>query len=330
MTRSRLHTRLKDLKTNVSVQDYFSKEGVSQSFLKHMREGINRDKDDIEIYIEDKRHFLLGNAVDEFITDSVGLSRYVVVDSVPSSQYIRIVEELLKYDDIDMIDHIKEACLKNNFGSTVWKKETFYKKILDDKPQVRQYLDMRRTLKEGQVIISSTEYEQINRCISQFYEREEFKELLKNEQRYSIYYQVPIFFTYLNVKCKALLDMLVVDNETNTIHISDLKTTTTFDKFIDSFTNFKYYIQAEFYTLAIMMWLEQESLHQQYRVHNQFDFIVVQKKGGEAFTGRYTIHDGHKINDLLDMYKKRKEKDSWSVHYELVDGQFFNLNNLDI
>ena len=66
-------------------------------------------------------------------------------------------------------------------------------------------------------------------------------------------HQIPIYFNYKGIECKALLDGILIDHHDKTIEPFDLKTTSksVFD-FTDSFLQYGYYRQCAFYEQALL------------------------------------------------------------------------------
>lgn len=65
-------------------------------------------------------------------------------------------------------------------------------------------------------------------------------------------HQQPIYFTYRNTQCKALLDGIQIDHKNKIIQLFDLKTThkPVYD-FPEAFVQWGYYRQAAFYREAL-------------------------------------------------------------------------------
>ena len=139
--------------------------------------------------------------------------------------------------------------------------------------------------------------------------------------------QYPIYFEYQNEKCKALLDLLFVNEKEGYIQPLDLKTSQNVWTFDKSFLRYGYYIQAGFYHLAVQ-WAQNHGDLIQYSDFEirPMKFIVVGKfdnspakifscgwpeieagiKGAQRY-GKY--YDG--VEDLMAKYKWHKENDEW-------------------
>jgi hypothetical protein len=75
---------------------------------------------------------------------------------------------------------------------------------------------------------------------------------VKGNSQYKVFTQQALSFEYLGVKCKGLLDLVVVDVVNNILYPIDLKTTTTSLNFwTDTLMKYRYDFQGAFYTEAL-------------------------------------------------------------------------------
>ena len=101
--------------------------------------------------------------------------------------------------------------------------------------------------------MSITESLRTNPVTKSFFDRETYSKL----EDIDVYYQLPIYFEYRGIACKALLDMLFVfkdiDGKVLSVLLVDLKTMAglTINFGITSFKSFRYDIQAAWYTEAL-------------------------------------------------------------------------------
>jgi len=93
----------------------------------------------------------------------------------------------------------------------------------------------------------------------------ESNSLFGNTEKYIIENELKIYWNFLGVDCKSMLDRLIIDHENKIIKLVDLKTTSAFEDFNDKLFEYRYYRQLSFYWLAIysywkaMSWPEDES-----------------------------------------------------------------------
>lgn len=98
----------------------------------------------------------------------------------------------------------------------------------------------------------------------------------KSDERYDIYYQLIVLFTYRGIKMKSKMDMVEVDHHLRRIFIYDLKTTFDVEDFNFSYRKYRYYIQAFLYWIAVMNWAARNGMGS-YTV-TPMEFIVADSK----------------------------------------------------
>ena len=133
----------------------------------------------------------------------------------------------------------------------------------------------------GKTILSYDEYTQVQMAAKQVKEGEFTAKYFtpQTNKDYKIYYQFPIYWEMEGHTCKSLLDLLVVDHATESIYPIDLKTTgKSALNFKSAFMKWKYYLQAAFYTEAVIFWKNNDTDLVNYEVKN-FKFIVVETVG---------------------------------------------------
>lgn len=262
------------------IDKYFESDALSQSNLKKLLGGIdsfiNNQKEENELFYTEKGHFIIGSAVDTILTGAEGEfeNRFhvSVLEKKPSDTEMSIVnmalkdivdsytEEQLKEEGIKELSQypgsIQMAIEEHNYQPN-WKMETKINKIIEN--GTLYFEDLKRAV--GKQMLSSSEMELISSIVSslktnsrtsKFFDRD----ALSRAEGVTVYYQLPVYFTYKGVKCKALLDMLIViRNEAGkivSIQPIDLKTMNGSTlKFISNLKSFRYDIQAAWYLEAL-------------------------------------------------------------------------------
>lgn len=271
--------------TPQQIQEYHQSEALGQSKLKRLLKDLasfNKEED------SSAEHFLIGSAVDCKLTSTEEdfQKQYYIseVEKKPSDAVIEILG--IVYEDLmqDYAEHLEvvttqesedvtpfhqfvggldnhevyilDACKQTGWNKA-WKDETKYKNIVDGSSEY--FSDLCKAF--GKTVISKTQNETITSIVStltnnprtsRFFNREAFEQA----PQVTVYYQLPIYFEYRGVKCKALLDMVCVMTDENGKIISvsgvDLKTMSgnTYN-FIHSVRGRRYDIQAAWYTLAL-------------------------------------------------------------------------------
>ncbi len=257
------------------VENYFAEEKASQSELKNLREGLSsflakdaKRKKDIAEGKPTPDYFLIGSGVDVILTGEEGQFEeefYVSdVQNMPSDKEKMIVESVFKdlgevaasIDFEDCVDAILAAADEFNWQSK-WKDATRIDKII--KVGTEYFEDLCNA--GGKTVISPEIRMKIDSIVhslktnlrtAEYFDRD-IQETLPNVD---FYYQLPIYFDYEGLECKALLDMVVVEKDEEdkikAIHPIDLKTmsgdTLTFSQ---NLKKHRYDIQAAWYTLAL-------------------------------------------------------------------------------
>ena len=125
---------------------------------------------------------------------------------------------------------------------------------------------------------------------------------LNNHPNVDVYYQLPIYFIYKGLKCKALLDMVFAfkDDEGKVVRVKPVDLKTMFGAttdFLSSLKQWGYHIQAAWYTEALKHFLNPVGLTQGEYILENFQFVVESSsKQGEPLL--YTVSD-----DLLHLGK---------------------------
>lgn len=257
------------------IEEYFNSERVNQSTLKDLIEGLQPFLDKRtkrENQVVTPPYFIFGQAVETLLEEGEEAFKanfYVSeLSGLPSDTEIEITEkvherakelsllneapvsvEFLHYKDY-IEKEIKEKSyysnrkMETNINNIVNKCSTYFKELV---------------LSEGKNIISSEEKSKIDEVVKSLRDSSNtskyFSDIYKEDKRIHIYYQLPLYFTYEGVECKALLDMAIVitDEDNNALIIKpiDLKTMSGFTlDFPAAARKYRYDIQAAFYTLA--------------------------------------------------------------------------------
>lgn len=261
------------------IDNYFESDNLSQSVLKKLLGGFDSflsyqqsENEDVK----EKQSFIIGSAVDCILTGEEGEfdNQYYVSQIVnkPSDAEMNIVKSV--YDELisnnieidlefkDYTDMILTAIEEFNWQPR-WKPETKLNKIIDLGTEYFNDLVLatgKQVLSESQntLITDIVESLRNNPKTASFFDRSSFR----NNIHVDAYYQLPIFFNYKGIDCKALLDLVLVFKNTETNQIEsiqpiDLKTMygPTIN-FLNSVKQWRYDIQAAWYTLALINWLD--------------------------------------------------------------------------
>jgi hypothetical protein len=227
-----------------------------------------------------------GSAVDCLLTEphKFNTDYFVSAHEPPSETIQKIIKHVVdihpEYTKLFNIAHVVlEGCKREQYGNA-WKDETRVKKVIEQGEMYHQELFD----SEGKILLSLAEYGAIENVVGTLkYNR--FTQFFFNPTtdpfydptRYEFLWQTPIIFTVNNVKCKALIDLVLVDHQEKTIYVYDIKTTGgTVYAFPSSYIKFGYGLQGAFYHRAIVEETKTKPEWSEYTVVNTA-FIVAEQ-----------------------------------------------------
>ena len=328
-------------------QEYRAAEGTSQSSLgylvKHPK--FYYHKLFVKTTEPRKDYFVIGGALDCLLTSPADFAATYIEepeDSPNSAMMLKLCEEYVKQRYVNHCDEEMSFQMAHN--------ESGYKAGLDgirkkfDESEIQHYIKFLKN-KGDRIILKRQEAITVRHMAKLLtksphcgwlFDRENIKEGI------TILYQLPVFFTCQDVKCKGLLDIVVIDHNNKTIQPIDLKTTgKSVHAFRKSFITFNYYLQAAFYSRGLEIWKNNfEGLGDisQYKMLN-FKFLVQEKacynkpmffntsdndlkigklggylKAGEQYIKGYI--------ELLDELKWHRKEDYWEMPKDAVASNF--------
>lgn len=265
-------------------QEYRAHPAISQSQLKLLLgpdPSLFNTVREPERYFEEKKHFIIGNAVDCQLTrpiEEFNQKFHVsTLQNKPSDTIKSIVNQVfdeakrLHSTDLSTIGRIQgyfpyiiDACNDHEYQMR-WNEGTRINKVCE---AFEYWEDLK--LAEGKQVLSEEENNLISQIVMSIKTNPVTAPYFQGSGNIEIRYQVPIFFIKLGVECKALLDMIIIDHSKKTVQPIDIKTmgdhTMYFPK---SLRQRRYDIQAAFYTDALLSRIE----FQDYEIL-PFKFIV--------------------------------------------------------
>lgn len=243
------------------------KNGIDQFLLKEEQLKTNGEDE-----YEEKEHFLIGHAVDHYFSfgrdefeNDYYLSRLI---EKPKDTPLKILKRAFAKASgfgpvigpiYDYQREIWEACNEEayymNRYKPNWEEDTRPSSVIQDNGAA-YWNDLKAS--NGKQVLTTEEDGKI-RTIIQSFETHPHTSFILNEQTgacasddFIVIFQTPLYFTYNEILCKALIDYIVVDLQHRTIIIGDIKTT------MEDILNFnraikrhRYDLQASFYMFAI-------------------------------------------------------------------------------
>lgn len=264
-----------------NTEMYYDNKRISQSQLKLLlfNPKLFLEEEQPELYFEEKRHFVIGGAVDTLLTQPETFNDKYYVSSVekkPSDVVKSIIHQV--YDSValensaefeDYTVEILQSCIDHDYCPT-FKDETRIKKVLEFKDYWNELIDS-----ENKTLLSLEESDVITRIVKNISESPLAKYFKPNEapNGVDIQLQLPILFEIDDIGCKALLDIVIFDHNNKTITPIDLKTMSgNIIDFPKSVKQRGYMIQAAWYTEALKQMCKNIAMAN-YKIEN-FCFMV--------------------------------------------------------
>ena len=220
------------------IEDYFNKEDyVSQSGLKRLLHGVaafNAEKEEQELYYEEKGHFIIGNGVDTWMTrgkKAFDDNFTVLLADKPSDKVMSIIHriidkiELSPYTSLETLDRaiIDECAIEEGYQKN-WKPDTRINAIVKTGSDYFTALVMAN----GKQICSDYEWNTIHTIMDLFLSNSHTSKLCadcKSDEGMDYLYQLPLYYTNdSGINLKALLDIVEINHNAKTIMIYDVKT----------------------------------------------------------------------------------------------------------
>jgi hypothetical protein len=289
------------ISTKEQIDAYFKSEDLGQSSLKSLENGVesflsNRNEVKTSFY-QEKGHFIIGSGVDTILTGQEGQyesETYVSeLDKKPSDAimsmvvhvYSMLIEHLEEDESLEsfVLDNgnsladyqglLDQARAYQQYNSNL-KVETFYSKMITEgdlyfqdliAAHGKQVVDQTQDFLIKDIVMSLKTHSRTSR----FFDRETQQSLVDTD----VYYQLPVYFVYKGVKCKALMDLVIVvkneDGSIKAVFPYDVKTMSGLTRFFPTSVKVRRYdIQAAWYTLALQHFFGQDI------VISPFKFIV--------------------------------------------------------
>jgi hypothetical protein len=254
-----------------NLKHYYDNPALSQSKLKlliktpHLFNSVKEQ----DLYYEEKKHFIIGSAVDVLLTQSekVFKKQYHVskVQNKPSDAIKSILHEVFDnlIESIDINDFgpiesteyrtlILHCCIKQDYGKS-YKDDTKISKVCE---AYEYWNDL--ILAHGKQVLSVEEKTLIDNIVMSIRTNEVTSKYFEKDKDTEIFDQYFIEFEYEDVPCKALLDRIIVNHANKTIQPIDFKTMGDYTlNFPKTLKRNRYDIQASWYTLALQKVLQE-------------------------------------------------------------------------
>ena len=269
----------------LTKENYYDSPRLSQSKLKLLLGNPRAflETKDSDLFFEEKKHFVIGSAVDTYLTSVVDFNEkyYIshlsekpsdVVKSILYEVYSKVkdkISEYSAYKDLELLkQEIFDSCESHNYYKNL-KQETRINKILEFSSYWEEIVNS-----ENKTILSQEEAEIVSNIVRKIYSNKYTSKYFKdNSEDITILRQLPIEFELRDIECKALLDIVYIDHKNKTITPIDLKTMgESVKNFPESLRKRRYDIQLSWYAEALYQWKE-TNVFKDYEILD-FKFVV--------------------------------------------------------
>lgn len=292
---------------------------------------------------EDKSHFRLGSAIDTYLTDPSEFHKLFVKAAgyCPTEKMNVLCKSFFKHFHINKLSY-EDAFLMAYQESGYKTSSKAIREKFESKANQAYVKELLRT--KDKTLLTDEEYQMVRSVGDQLrtckHTREYFNPDYQEEHKEYLY-QFPLLFRCQGKECKGLLDLLIIDHKNKTMQIVDLKHTGKSNLFFKkSFLQFRYYLQAAFYTYGLQYFKKRSKMTVNrdlsgYAIEN-FMFVVAESKtynlpliftctdndlkvgregGYDASYGRY--YKGYL--QLLDELKWHENTGNWDMPKEAYD-----------
>jgi hypothetical protein len=244
----------------MTEKEYYSEKRVSSSSLKWFEQSPLYFKKmlDKEIEQETKRYFEIGKKIHMKLLEPEEYDKnYIFLDyDIPKSKNQRkFCEDYITYVSKKNDEKLIYA-YKNNYKTEGQDDGKILDKAKDVKKKLSKYISYLKKRNDYKDILTYSDNKQIEslqQCVKDHIAANKLIYLTDEDRMNNIeeYNEKIIFFNFLGVECKSMIDRLVIDHKNKIIKLIDIKTTSNLGEFNHSFDEFLYYRQLAFYWIAI-------------------------------------------------------------------------------
>lgn len=258
-------------------------------------------------------------------------SSYVVwTSSKPQSdKQDKFCKDLVNSTEIEPNKAVIEA-FKSNYSTTGLTEDKMLTKGLEIANSLKDYIEYLRN--PERTLLSMRDYQKIQ-SLKQSIEQHKLASKLLNPGYGELHHEFHINWECHGVPCKSLLDSVHFDFEKKICTLMDLKTTVKISHFEDSVNQYDYTRQLEFYTMALIWYLENERQQDPSEWH--FDWYIIAMDTLETnevrvfkFLDEQVIPQSVKILNAIDEINWHRTNNKWNYrrqYYESDGSETLNL-----
>lgn len=305
----------------MTEKEYYQEKRVSSSSLKWFESSplFFRKMLDKEIEQETKRYFEIGKKIHMRILEPNEYEKnyiYLEFDTPKSENQRKFCEEYISLPYKLAEQRMVEA-YKRNYNVDKLSEEKIKERASELKRDLSKYCTYLKRRSEFRDILSYTDHKLIEELATLSHEHIGAKRLLYIDDEMKLSKEIEehnesvVFFDFLGVSCKSMLDRIVINHTDKIVQLIDLKTSSNLGDFTHSFEEFKYYRQMAFYWLALY------SQYPEIRDYNKETYIVGFQKGDIPECRVFNIVDSYlqygldEIEKLFPIIKWHFDNDKW-------------------
>ena len=317
----------------MTEKEYYSEKRVSSSSLKWFEISplFFKKMLDKEIEQESKRYFEIGKKIHMKLLEPKEYEKnyiYLEFDTPKTENQRKFCEDYIKSIGKSAEERLVMA-YKQNYSCDKLSEDKIKERGTDLKKELSKYITYLRKRSDYKDILSYTDNNLINKCYSLTREHIAASKLifLSDEDRMSNieeFNEQVVFFDWMGVQCKSMIDRLIIDHVNKVIKLVDIKTTANLGDFAHSFEEFSYYRQMAFYWGAILSnWKYPDYKHETY--------IVAFQKGDLPECRVFSINENwlnwglNDIEDILPQIKWHFDNNQWEHKQE-----YYTNNGIEI
>jgi hypothetical protein len=253
----------------MTEKEYFNEKRVSSSSLKWFEISplFFKKMLDKEIEQETKRYFEIGKKIHMKLLESDEFNKnYIFLDyETPKSENQRkFCEDYITFRG-NKTEKLKYS-YKNNYSAEKLQEEKLLEKAEELRKSLSKYIVYLKKRSEYKDILTYSDNKLINeleQCVKDHIAANKLLYITDEDKMNNIeeYNELVLFFKFLDIECKSMIDRLVIDHKNKIIKLIDIKTTSNLGEFEHSFEEFKYYRQMAFYWAAIHYFCKEKSIN---------------------------------------------------------------------
>lgn len=261
---------------------YYDNHGLSQSELKQYLalnpQNISEEVEE-DLWYTEKKSFQLGDAVDILVCpgnteafNEMYFCSELVKEQKPSDKALGVLH--LAYDIYkESRESTYNECLLSAARELGWNPKWGDEAVVKNLAKFEDYFeDLKKA--EGKIVFTQEDKSLVDQLVMAIRTHENTSWLYEGEvngSKVETHWQLPLYYTFDSKDCKALLDLVLIDEEHKIIYPFDVKTTIEpMANFEKSVRTFRYDIQAAWYTEAL------RRCYPEYQIM-PFGFVVVSK-----------------------------------------------------